>query len=428
MRRRLCATRSIFLATAVGLFGAMPTIAQEPHGNTAWEIGQPIITYWAGPAMTDATAKQMADGGWNLVWCGEDELDVAQRHGLRAMLHAPGLLTPAALDDPAKRKQLDDLIDRVARHPALYCYYIIDEPNATAFPELGKLVDYLRRRDPAHFAYINLFPTYASNTQLGTQGDTVTAYRDHLQQFVKIVKPDLISYDHYQFATDGDREGYFLNLALIREMAQEAGVPFLNIVQACSWTPSRRVPQGNEMRYLLYTTLAYGGQGISYYVYCHPGHTGGIAQADGSPTPLYDALQSLHREFAGIAGQLMPLQSVGVYHLGMMPAGAVALPDVVPFHLEPAVPVMAYEPPERVRGVLFGLFGVQPAPDQATHVLVVNLDYQQALDTTLVGPGPIESFDTTTGNWSAAGGNRATLQLPPGGGQLLRRAVAKREP
>ena len=93
--------------------------AGEPQADNAWQIGQPIVTYWAGPAMNDATAKQMADGGWNVVWCGEKELDVVQRHGLRGMLFAPDLLTPATLDDPARQKQLDELIQRVSRHPAL---------------------------------------------------------------------------------------------------------------------------------------------------------------------------------------------------------------------------------------------------------------------------------------------------------------------
>ncbi|MHB8901831.1 MAG: hypothetical protein ACYC6Y_24005 [Thermoguttaceae bacterium] len=79
-------------------------------------------------------------------------------------------------------------------------YYITDELRAAAFPPLGKLVDHLRRLDPAHLAYINLFPTYANNQQLGTTGDTVTACREHLRQYVDVVKPSLISYDHYQFA------------------------------------------------------------------------------------------------------------------------------------------------------------------------------------------------------------------------------------
>ena len=65
----------------------------------------------------------------------------------------------------------------------MYSYFITDEPSASAFPALGKLVAYLRQRDPAHLAYINLFPTYANNEQLGTKGDTVTAYREHLRQY-----------------------------------------------------------------------------------------------------------------------------------------------------------------------------------------------------------------------------------------------------
>ncbi len=207
--------------------------------------------------MTDAAAGQMAEGGFNVVWCTEKELDVAHRHGLRAQLQ-DGLLAPATLDSPALRNKLDALINRVRRHPALYSYFITDEPSAPAFAGLGKLVAYLRQRDPDHLAYINLFPTYASNEQLGTKGDVVTAYREHLRQYLETVKPALVSYDHYQFAKDGDTAQYFLNLAMIRRAAQDSGVPFLNIVQACTWTPSMRVPGANEMRYLVYTTLAYG--------------------------------------------------------------------------------------------------------------------------------------------------------------------------
>jgi hypothetical protein len=51
--------------------------------------------------MTDAVARQMAEGGFNVVWCSENELDVVQRHGLRAQLR-DGLLAPATLDDPVR--------------------------------------------------------------------------------------------------------------------------------------------------------------------------------------------------------------------------------------------------------------------------------------------------------------------------------------
>jgi hypothetical protein len=389
---------------------------QAAQAAPAWKVGTPIVTYWAGPPLTDAVARQMAEGGWNLVWCSEKELDVAQRHGLRAQL-TDGLLSPATLDQPAQRAKLDALIGRVRNHPALYCYFITDEPSAAAFPALGKLVAYLRERDPAHLAYINLFPTYANNEQLGTKGDTVTSYREHLRQYLDVVKASLVSYDHYQFAKAGDNEQYFLNLAMVRQASQQAGVPFLHIVQACTWTPSMRVPTGDEMRYLVYTTLAYGAQGISYYVYCHPGHTGAIALPDGTPTPIYHALKSLNREFVAIAKELQPLRSLGVYHAGMTPPGTEPPPKDAVFRLDPPVAPIPHKNLERVKGILLGLFGPAGKP---THVLAVNLDYQAAAVTSLVGPGNLEAFDATRGAWSPGTGNRIELRLSPGGGKLLR--------
>jgi hypothetical protein len=157
----------VFAAAAV-------EVAIAADNASSWRVGTPIVTYWAGPPLTDAVARQMADGGWNLIWCGEKQLDVAKQHGLRAQLQDP-LLAPGTLDDSAQRAKLDDLIARVRTHPALYSYFITDEPSTASFAALGKLVAYLRQRDPTHLAYINLFPTYANNEQLGTKGDPITA-------------------------------------------------------------------------------------------------------------------------------------------------------------------------------------------------------------------------------------------------------------
>jgi hypothetical protein len=385
-------------------------------------IGEPIVTYWCGPDMTDATANQMREGGWTVAWGIEKDLDMLQRYGLRALLINP-LLSPATLDQPVRREQLDALIGRVRSHQALFGYYITDEPSATQFPALGKVVAYLREGDPAHPAYINLFPTYATNAQLGTRGDTVAAYREHLRQYVDQVKPALISYDHYQLATRGDNDQYFLNLALIRRAALDAGVPFLNSVQASSWTSSMRVPTPEEMRFLVYTTLAYGAQGISYYVYSCPGHAGGIASADGTPTPLYGALKTLNREFAAIGAQVQALQSVGAYHAGMLPRGADPLPKDAPFAPDPPVASLSYTPPERVRGLLLGYFAPSTKASSAanaTHALVVNLDYGVEVLVSVKAARNMERFDPVQGKWIATGGRVAHLRLPAGGGCLLR--------
>ncbi len=417
--RRFTIAMSIIWLAAAFTSPAAPAASRAPGG---WKVGTPIVTYWCGPSLTEATARQMSEGGFNLVWCGEKELEVAHQHELRALL-TDALLSPATLDQPSQKEKLDALVDRVRHSPALYAYFIVDEPGAAQFAALGRLVAYLRERDPSHLAYINLFPTYASNEQLGTKGDKITAYREHLRQYVDYVRPSLISYDHYQFTTNGDSADYFLNLAMIRRAAMDAALPFLNIVQACSWTPSIRVPRPDEVRYLVNTTLAYGAQGISYYVYCCPSHRGGIANPDGSPTELFPALKTLNREFVAVAKELQDLTSIGVYHAGMLPPGAEALPADAPFTLDPKVLPMKFVAPEPARGVLVGLFGPVPKAGRkqtATHALVVNLDYNSSLEIGVKGPKRLERFEPASKAWVRGKGSRADLHLLPGGGQLVR--------
>ncbi len=403
------------------------------HGAEApaWRPGEPIVTYWAGPGfpgggpLNDAAATQLKDGGWNLVWCPATQLDVAGKHGLRALLTDP-LLSPASLDDPAQTAALEALVSRVKTHPATYAYHLTDEPSAELFPALGKLVAFLKERDPAHPAYINLLPTYANNEQLGIAGGKVEAYTEHLKQFIDTVHPALLSYDHYQFTNAADNPDYFLNLALMRKAAQQHGLPFLNIVQASCWVPGSaaspaapRVPGPDELRYLVYTTAACDAQGISYYVYSYPGHEGGMALADGTTTRLYTALKSLNREFAAIAREVQPLKSSGAWHAGMLPPGTEPLPAACPFQPATPEPAREYKPGERVLGILVGTYGPGADAGSATHAVVVNLDYKTPRTLEMRATGEMEILDTTTGKWTPSG-RQAALDLKGGEGRLLR--------
>jgi len=422
--RRTCWAVVFFSAI---VWGNAPLSAEDgmwKPATSAWTLGSPIVTYCGGPTLNDATAKQLVEGGWNLACVGsEAELDVAQRFGLRAEFNAGETISQCSLDDPERRKRLDALVDRVRNHPALYSYAVRDEPSAADFPALAKVVAYLRHRDPKHLAYINLFPCNASNEQLGADGDMTAAYRKYVRGYIDTVHPSLLSYDYYQFSILGDLNQYYLNLGLIREAALQAEIPFLNIVQACVCLPVMRIPDGDEMRCLVYTTLAYGGQGISYYVYHRPWLKGGMALADGTPTPLYHVLKTVNREFTAIAAELQPLRSLAVYHAGMTPPGTRPLPADSPFRFDPPVAPIWQWPMERVRGWLLGFFG-PASKGEPTHVVAVNLDCKARGATTLIGPGNLEVFNAADSSWSAVKNNRAVLNLPPGGGKLLRLPVS----
>ena len=355
------------------LFGDLTWMTRPAF--SAWTVGDPMTSYFTGPgwggiAQTNATAQQMATGGWNLVWAQSvSDLNVAQSHGLRAMW-------TGSLDDAT--------VKSIRNYPALYAYFVKDEPSASEFAGLASTVSRLRGLDPNRLAYINLFPTYASSSQLG-----VSDYRTYLNQYISTVHPDLLSYDHYQFAVGSDTSDYFKNLAVVSQTAKQAGLPFMNIVQSCSWDASMRVPNGNELRYLYNTSLAYGAKGISDYVYYYPSFTGGMLSSNGTTTTLYDAAKTANHEFESIAKQVQSLLHIGAYHLGDLPPGfgttdgssPLRLPSDSPFKVSPNIADTNFRTNRPVRGVVMGLFGPNDDLEDATRAVVVNLDYSNSRST-----------------------------------------------
>jgi hypothetical protein len=414
----------LVVLTGILLWGPTAAPAADP-------IGDPIVAYWNGPGtllwgehfgvLNDSAARQLVDAGFNLALANTfEEVQVAHAHGLRTLFQSE-LLVSASLDGGPKQASLDALIDRLRQLPAHYAYMLKDEPNASEFEDLGRLVDHLRRRDPDHLAYVNLLPNYANNQQLGADG-----YQDYLDRYTKAVRPSLLSYDHYQFTTSGDSSRYLLNLEAVARTAKWAGIPFLNVVQACTWDPpAMRVPNALETRFLIYTTLAYGSQGISYFQYTEADapQLGGIVRRDGSPMPVYPAIKAGNHEFLNIVKQYRSMKWIGAYLKGYgpaMPPGAVPLPADSPFDVPEATNDAAYRDGEPLRGVLIGLFGEEDAsPANATLALIVNLDYTKGKTFTLNGPADLSLFDATTSQWTATGRRQAKLDILPGGGVLV---------
>jgi hypothetical protein len=411
--------------------------AGEPQRPAGWKQKAFLITFWSPPPATDEALGAVAAEHYNLTWVPPEGLDAAARHGLRAMLQSD-LLAPASLDDAGRKAQLDALVDRVKGHPALEAYFIVDEPSAGAFPALGRLVAYLRERDPAHLAYINLFPTYANETQLGITAEeaerekvevprnlsgldpkdrTVLAYLGHLKRYVEVVKPDLISYDHYHFFKDADTGQYFLNLALIRRAALDCGKPFLNIIQASTVEKVWRLPTATEIRWLVFTTMAYGGRGISYFTYWGPASYGGLYQ-DGKASPLARDVAPINAEIEKIGPALLELDSLAVYHTAPLAfRGTEAIPAGAPVSLSGA-------------GCVLGIFGKAGQPSA---FLVVNGSYKMEAEAEakVQIPGKaLQELDRKTGAWSdgpALGDGRTVkIKLAPGDGRLFRVAESPR--
>src|SRR5262245_53246895 len=101
-----------FVLSAVVL-GSMSLAAGAAESAAAkgWKQKQFIITFWCPPPPTEEALAAVAAEHYSLTWVPVEGLEVAAKHGLRAMLTSD-LLNPAVLDDAAKRTQLDALIER----------------------------------------------------------------------------------------------------------------------------------------------------------------------------------------------------------------------------------------------------------------------------------------------------------------------------
>ena len=310
------------------LFNESDTIEKSIVLNVTdqyWVQNKFFLSAWSPPALTTDAYNYYDTANFQLVLSvPPDEVSVtlAEQYGmeyqLRAgsligehnYLRAPDNIAPEDLtaDDLAK---LDGMISTFKDREGVLGYYLTDEPNANAFPNLGKTVSYLRERDPTRLSFINLFPTYASDEQLGTP-----TYDEHVRQFLDVVKPEILSYDHYHFFNGYDGGGYFTNLGIIRKWALTYDVPFCNIIQAIGTNGTSetqlnwRSPSAAEHRWLVYSSLAYGAKAIVWF---HWDHSWGLT---GSPdrVALYASIQNLNQEINKIGNILFNINSVGVHH------------------------------------------------------------------------------------------------------------------
>src|SRR6185369_11513541 len=172
----------------------------------------------------------------------------------------------ASLDAPEGRAKLDGIVADYHDHPALYGYFVVDEPSADAFAKLGEVVAYLKAKDPKHPGFINLFPTYATpGAQLGTK-----TYEEYVDRFIEAVQPRVISFDHYPFMASSDRADFFYNVAVVRNAGIKANLPFWSIALCVQHLGYRHLTEG-ELRFQAMAALAFGARGLLWYTYWYPG-------------------------------------------------------------------------------------------------------------------------------------------------------------
>lgn len=271
------------------------------------------VGFWVDPPADEKMEqryREIADANFTVVIGGfgarnqrqvAQQLDLCQKFGLKAIVGLPG-------------KDPDNL---APDHPALWGYKLYDEPTAGEFPVLTSDVLQMRAQRPGKLAYINLYPTYVFKSNAAAE------YQAYVRSFVDQVKPDVLSMDHYPIflpdhKRDG-RQGYLDNLAVMREHSLRAGIPYWNFFNTMPFGPHSD-PTESQLRWQIYSTIAYGAKGVLYFCYYTPGggefpKGGAIIGRDDQPTRHYDQARRINAELKNLGPTLMKLTSTRVVHV-----------------------------------------------------------------------------------------------------------------
>lgn len=151
-----------------------------------------------------------------------------------------------------------------------------------------------------------------------------------MEKFVEVCKPPILSYDHYALMEGGGMGGkYFANLESVRRAALKHKLPFWNIVATVGCLNFREISLA-DLRFEVFTSLAYGVRGIGYFKY-FSAPVGNFRQGPidqfGNKTPTWDSLRHVNLQVEKLAPTLLKLKSDQVYHFGEVPTGCTGPDD-----------------------------------------------------------------------------------------------------
>jgi len=366
-----------------------PEIEMPEVTKLNWKMDHFVIMPWGGPSLEpeveghDALPEVIKEAHFNTVLCTLDKLELCRKWGFKALLAGV-----------SAEKTIELRNDRT-----VWGYLLKDEPREhREYPELARRMQQFREADPNHVGYINLG---------GSLNGTHPLYLD-------IVKPDLLSFDYYQWSWG--QADHFPRLEEYRQGAQDHGIPLMVWVHGNAGPPEIRkhdyyyhAPDNQaRMRHSVFTSLAYGAKGIQWF---HGKHL----FAGDRLRPNGRDVAAINAELQKLGPALVGLRSVEVYHTPPLPPATREIPKGFWIQITGG---------EFVLGLM-----EHPAQPDADYFMLANRDHtrgeEASLKLTRLGI-TVEKMDKKKGEWEsqtvteADGLSRVTFPVGAGDGELLR--------
>ena len=287
--------------------------APEPTVNS-YTINQEYYDMLAASGI-DSVGLEVA----NLFGIYDDEtlkqlIEYATNAGLFVNISTPEIRNTFSTMNP---ETIYSAIDKYFGNGASGAIHVTDEPwNPN---EVVDLLNIVQGYSPETYPHVNLL------SDIYHDG----FYYDRLDDFCRLLtdrKGMWLSFDHYPYTpipgTIEERK-MFHCLDAVREAGLLNGVNTANFCMSAGNTRFLyRRPTGEEIRYYVNASLAYGVKKIAYWMYGTPPYdplyyyTTAVTDRFGRPTDLYYATTEIHSQTHAIGTTLVKLDALEVYHNG----------------------------------------------------------------------------------------------------------------
>ncbi len=197
-------------------------------------------------------------------------------------------------------------------------------------------------------------------------------YTEYLESWMDGAEPEYLMFDFYPFTCSGERADYFYCLEAIRSTSQKYDVWSAGYIQSIGIKNALVRPNADQIRYHIYSMLAYGIKGLNWFTWWTPEcdenspefFENGIIDRRGHKTDLYEAAKDMGRQLTALGSVLITLTLQNVYHTG----------DCLPYSVR-RLPSDYLLRPENADDLIISEF-TDPLGER--YLMIVNKDYNRS--------------------------------------------------
>jgi len=164
------------------------------------------------------------------------------------------------------------LISDFASHPAIYGFWLGDEPYGSQVDDAVEVIKLFRELCPDKEPYVNLLPWVPKLNDTGLIAAETDDYRQEVLDFVKRSGVKILSYDCYMQMCEERRgvlentalDSYYYNLNMFQSVAQETGAELWYTTLAVGHG-MYKCPDQDCFRWEINTAVAHGVKSLFYW-------------------------------------------------------------------------------------------------------------------------------------------------------------------